>query len=1320
MSDTPNLEGSIVINTQSVQRALESVRDLEKGLERSFGQGRNTINAFNSVLSQQSKVYQNAGRSLQGYSKEAQENTRQQQRMSNLIANAANKVAQYEASVRRSNATQSEQQRLITRASANLDSYSQAVMSGATGGQRLQNVNTQLNVSMGQLNRELQQAQQTAKEKAAADRRAEQEARAHEQAVVRQQQALSHANTQFEAITSQLRTSNMESERKTAITREVSSAHERLTSVLRNNSSTVTQVAEAQRNYREAVSRANIATREANREFRTAQAKKFGSEMRNLTGSVQVALGPLSGVASRLMALQGLFTRNAAGIAALLASFTGLTVLFQRAGAYAREAERELLQIEAAIDTLGDTAMATSGEIQQMSQDIAGITLLNESDVRQASSVMMQFTGIARNQMDEVILSAQGMATVFGGSVTQNVRRLGRAIQDPVDGMSRLRQSGIDLGDTVEEEINRLVRQGRQYEATSRLLDELTSLQNAAQREAEGLAGAYDAISDNLNVLFDELFNQSGALDAAADGVRRIADAVADLSESDEIVVIGQMFARMASFAGSSVALIVENINILMAVVVGLAASKIPRLLAAMVELGSFMKGASFAGAIDTVTSAYNKKTAAAASATVATGRFRKAAIALRGPLGILASSALAATTAYISLNSAREDYLEDERDAAKRQADRITAAIEANRSLNSEQVKGIEEARDADEQRLREINTGLSEREREERRIVDVLSEQINAGERYIKGPGGQIISTVTKRYEAEELARRAVESGNESLVRQGQYLQDILEAQENNTEEQRRLQDSMDATLEMAREMNGEMERASAADRYKASVDQLEELRKEFDRSAVEVENLESKLEQANDVWDTLIVTGKASVEELQQMGRVIMSIQEALDEATESTDEYADSIRGMTREFHEAGEDIENLERQLRGFSDQSESLDISRDVRDMAESLQEMDDEEVLRIARALDLQANSADQSRAAILRLHEANLEYERSLERQLEQQQRLDAHFDQTNGKFDETVQKYEELQEAALRSGDDERLAMLEKELQDELDLIDAHAERIRDEGFNVFGAQSIEEQFEQRRERMEELLSKERDDYKDHMKEMEEQERKAKVFQTIVHSAEGAEKVLGESMQAMQAHGKEQTREYQAMAAAQAVIAQGLAVSQAWADTSALTFEQKVAQSAAAAIAVGSAISQINSSNYADGGYVSGPGTSRSDSIPANLSDGEFVMNAASVRSIGQSNLERMNNSGRAPRNFASGGPVGNSSAGSYGGGSDTIVQIIDQRSGDASPVQTEESFDSEGRKVFKAIIRDTVKGMMNSGQMDRDITNNYTTRRKPKKR
>jgi hypothetical protein len=65
-------------------------------------------------------------------------------------------------------------------------------------------------------------------------------------------------------------------------------------------------------------------------------------------------------------------------------------------------------------------------------------------------------------------------------------------------------------------------------------------------------------------------------------------------------------------------------------------------------------------------------------------------------------------------------------------------------------------------------------------------------------------------------------------------------------------------------------------------------------------------------------------------------------------------------------------------------------------------------------------------------------------------------------------------------------------------------------------------------------------------------------------------------------------------------------------------------------------------------AEGGYVSGPGTSTSDSIPAQLSNGEYVIKASSVKKLGLDILNDLNASGDLDETLASKGRFGDSIA------------------------------------------------------------------------
>jgi hypothetical protein len=85
-------------------------------------------------------------------------------------------------------------------------------------------------------------------------------------------------------------------------------------------------------------------------------------------------------------------------------------------------------------------------------------------------------------------------------------------------------------------------------------------------------------------------------------------------------------------------------------------------------------------------------------------------------------------------------------------------------------------------------------------------------------------------------------------------------------------------------------------------------------------------------------------------------------------------------------------------------------------------------------------------------------------------------------------------------------------------------------------------------------------------------------------------------------------------------------------------------------------------------AEGGLIRGPGTATSDSIPALLSAGEYVVNAAAVKAVGVDFLELVNRAAmtpiaRRPSGFASGGLVpADDGLGIRGGAAEHLVRVM----------------------------------------------------------
>lgn len=136
------------------------------------------------------------------------------------------------------------------------------------------------------------------------------------------------------------------------------------------------------------------------------------------------------------------------------------------------------------------------------------------------------------------------------------------------------------------------------------------------------------------------------------------------------------------------------------------------------------------------------------------------------------------------------------------------------------------------------------------------------------------------------------------------------------------------------------------------------------------------------------------------------------------------------------------------------------------------------------------------------------------------------------------------------------------------------------------------------------------------------------KAQAMKAVTSSLTGLLDTLGESNSAFAKMSK-------IITLAQIAIDTGKALSAGIASASSMRFPSNIAAIATTVATVlanmATAISTVKSAKFATGGKVTGPGTGTSDSIPAMLSNGEFVMTAAATKMF-EPLLMTMNNIGR----------------------------------------------------------------------------------------
>ena len=107
------------------------------------------------------------------------------------------------------------------------------------------------------------------------------------------------------------------------------------------------------------------------------------------------------------------------------------------------------------------------------------------------------------------------------------------------------------------------------------------------------------------------------------------------------------------------------------------------------------------------------------------------------------------------------------------------------------------------------------------------------------------------------------------------------------------------------------------------------------------------------------------------------------------------------------------------------------------------------------------------------------------------------------------------------------------------------------------------------------------------------------------------------------------------------------------------------------------------------FAEGGRVIGPGTATSDSIPAMLSNGEYVLRASTAKAIGYDNLDNINESGMLPQSFSHN--WANSVANAIGGQTSSGISGSTINVYMTNEINNDMDADDIGRKLMTSIRR-----------------------------
>lgn len=266
--------------------------------------------------------------------------------------------------------------------------------------------------------------------------------------------------------------------------------------------------------------------------------RSLQNSLKNTSRTLQVVQGPLGPVAGRFTALSGAMGSVSLRAVSVTAAFVGLTVALGKGLKTYAQTEKQLGQIQAQLTATGFAAGKSAAEMESMAQAVARATLASLTEVRTAQGILLSFRSITEDSFDAALRASQDLAAAGFGSITDAAKQLGKALEDPVTGLSSLRRAGVTFSSSQKQVIKDLVETGNKAEAMAMILEGINSqVGGAGVGAGKGLAGAFDSLSQSVENFWTAVGDTAVAsttmdiINNLADSIQRLSDMMSDLDD---------------------------------------------------------------------------------------------------------------------------------------------------------------------------------------------------------------------------------------------------------------------------------------------------------------------------------------------------------------------------------------------------------------------------------------------------------------------------------------------------------------------------------------------------------------------------------------------------------------------------------------------------------------------------------------------------------------------------------------------------------------------------------------------------------------------
>jgi hypothetical protein len=201
---------------------------------------------------------------------------------------------------------------------------------------------------------------------------------------------------------------------------------------------------------------------------------------------------------SGALSMKNAFAQMAGSVAAGIGIFTLASKSLQAIGQTVRESvqafqvqEQAVAKLEGVLRATGGAAGLTSKEMQAFASELQSSTQYGDEAILDLQGTLATFKSVSGDTFNEATRLAVDLSAAFGGDLQSSAMMVGKALEDPVRGITAMRRAGVSFTEAQQDLIKALVDTGKKSEAQALILEELESqVGGVAKAMADTSSGA--------------------------------------------------------------------------------------------------------------------------------------------------------------------------------------------------------------------------------------------------------------------------------------------------------------------------------------------------------------------------------------------------------------------------------------------------------------------------------------------------------------------------------------------------------------------------------------------------------------------------------------------------------------------------------------------------------------------------------------------------------------------------------------------------------------------------------------------------------------